>query len=713
MQDGNFDDHFYNETNRIYKNIISTSNYDDDVGDETMDYEEINSEITIDEIKTAIKNYQTSGKSADRNKFNPVMFKHLGPKAQDSICKLANLCLNEGKWIWDKAEVIFLKKHGKTSYSQPGSYRPISISSYIGKLIEKILAARIYKYLMSLKLHDSNQEGFIPKRNTIRYLNRLINGIKGDIQRKLTTLCILIDFEKAFDSVWKAGLIVKMHKIGIRGKILHLINDFLVNRIVTINVNGVIGKLRQSCEVGLPQGSALSPILFRIYLMDILEDLENNKEVQLFKFADDGTIKVTGDSTTKCLENLQTAIRSVENWVRKNRMIVNCLPDKTEIMCFSTAENDKALIPKTFRLCGNDIKLVKSTKALGLIIDEDLSFIEHGASVHKKLVKKWGTICTYCHRHWGFNQQVMIQIIKTLFHSSMFYAGFIWMNKQSMEEIIKLHYQILKTTIGAVFNLRTSVAHMILGIPPLDLMNKCNLIKHYLKLMLNEGPGDKLKEFVVEDLGKERNKSVLHHQIQQVMKFLLWKITMYPDSVEENDKQKILSKDSSEFVHLKPKSCKYTRPIMNRYMEHLWKNSLQNEYMLEGHSIMPIPSTRNLQIDKNTDRDEEILAMSLLYENNLLNQFLHRYNSAKFNNPLCDCGQEEQTSHHILFNCPLTDLDLRSQAYCHLQKAVGNELARIDSAIILLNASRHPGFMRCVVNIVKSIKHRLRIDIVL
>ena len=136
----------------------------------------------------------------------------------------------------------------------------------------------------------------------------------------------------------------------------------------------MIGKLRQSCEVGLPQGSALSPILFRIYLMDILEDLENNKEVQLFKFADDGTIKVTGDSTTKCLENLQTAIRSVENWVQKNRMIVNCLPDKTEIMCFSTAENDKTLIPKTFRLCGNDIKLVKSTKALGLIIDEDLSY---------------------------------------------------------------------------------------------------------------------------------------------------------------------------------------------------------------------------------------------------------------------------------------------------------------------------------------------------
>ena len=118
----------------------------------------------------------------------------------------------------------------------------------------------------------------------------------------------------------------------------------------------------------------------------------------------------------------------------------------------------------------------------------------------------------------------MIQIVKTLFHSSLFYAGFIWINNQSLEEIAKLHYQILKTIIGAVFNVRTSVAHMILGIAPLEHINKCNLIKHYLKLMLNETPADKMKEFLAEDLRKEENKSVMFHPIKQVMKFLGWKI---------------------------------------------------------------------------------------------------------------------------------------------------------------------------------------------
>ena len=136
------------------------------------------------------------------------MFKHLGALVLKYIQKLANQCLNEGKWIWNKSEVIFLRKGGKDTYSKPGSYRPISISSYIGKLIEKIIAKRIQRYLDLIGLHDPDQEGFMEARNTIRYLNRLVMGIKSDLQKKLTSICLFIDFEKAFDSVWKKGLIV-------------------------------------------------------------------------------------------------------------------------------------------------------------------------------------------------------------------------------------------------------------------------------------------------------------------------------------------------------------------------------------------------------------------------------------------------------------------------------------------------------------------------
>ena len=170
----------------------------------------------------------------------------------------------------------------------------------------------------------------------------------------------------------------------------------------------------------------------------------------------------------------------------------------------------------------------------------------------------------------------------------------------------------MKTTIGAVFNIRQSLAEIILGIPPINILNTSNLIKHYLKIILNDSPGDKVKEFIKEKLENEedtRIRSVIHHPLRQVMKFLMWKIQVYPESVSERDKQKIESKNVDEFLKLNQQSCKYTKSMMDKYIEHLWKQSVQNEYLIEGHNIMPIPTLYPLKIDKGLTREEEVLTL--------------------------------------------------------------------------------------------------------
>ena len=101
-------------------------------------------------------------------------------------------------------------------------------------MLESILAHRLDLFLFSSGHTDPCQEGFTRRRNTVRYLNRLHLSIKGDIDKKLTVLCLFLDMEKAFDSVWKKGLIAKLYQYGVNGHFLQIINDFLMNRRKTI-----------------------------------------------------------------------------------------------------------------------------------------------------------------------------------------------------------------------------------------------------------------------------------------------------------------------------------------------------------------------------------------------------------------------------------------------------------------------------------------------
>ena len=705
LQGANFDEIFYEETNNLYEEILHKNECED------VTIRDLNAEITLAEIKSTIKIYKSNGKSPDKEQFHPKMFKHLTNKTLQYIQKLANQSLEQGRWIWNKSEVIFLRKSGKDTYSKPGSYRPISISSYIGKLIEKIIARRIQKYLELLGINDPDQEGFMEGRNTIRYLNRLVTSIKSDIQRKLTSICLFIDFEKAFDSVWKKGLICKLHNYGIKGKILHLINDFLMNRKVTLNINGVVGQIRKTSDVGLPQGSALSPILFRIFIMDLAADLNDNNDISTMKFADDGTIKVTGNTTNACLETLQHTLTAINHWTHKWRMIINCQPNKTEIIGFSTAENNPNLLPATFTLGNSTIQRVSHTKVLGLIIDEQLNFNEHSKEVYKKLLQKWGMICQHTNRNWGFNKSVITQIIKTFFLPTLLYAGHIWINKKNMADINSLFYKIMKSAVGAVLNIRRSYAELILGLPPIHIVNKINKIKHYLKINMTNLPEDRLRDLIKIEI-ENNPTSETSHSIREVFKFLNWKIKNYPDSVNNQDKDIINNNMIQNFFSISPEVCKYSKAIITKYTEFLWKKTLQNELQLEGYSVIPEPKCTQIETGNNLNRDEEVLLMSMLYPNNILNSSLNTINKDKFPSPLCYCGEAMQTAHHVLFSCSKIEETKRAEAFYSLQEIVGDE-ASIESHLVLLKARNNKRFMSKISEIIKSHSKSLNTDIIL
>ena len=189
------------------------------------------------------------------------MIKYARPRYKEVLLHVANRTLNENHWPWNHSKVIFLRKQGKTDYTTPSAYRPITISSYIGKIVERLLDAWLRSYFKKFNLLDEEQEGLQSHKSTVRSLCRLKMECQEVRMSRKSIALISIDFEKAFDSVWINGLLQKLYQSGVRGKFIKLIESILKSRQLSIEI-GYLRSQYFGVKDGLPQGSVSSPILF-------------------------------------------------------------------------------------------------------------------------------------------------------------------------------------------------------------------------------------------------------------------------------------------------------------------------------------------------------------------------------------------------------------------------------------------------------------------
>ena len=232
------------------------------------DIELFHDEITFDEMKNAILK-SSNTKSFDIDGLHLTMIKNLGTKALLFLLNIFNACWEYHVWPWTDSRVVFIRKPNKERYDECSSYRPLSISSHIGKTLERILATRIKSYIDVNGLLGDEQEGFRSKRNTTRSLYRLHLMLENAKRSRLPTALLNIDLEKAFDSVWVDGLLFKLLEHNISGKMYQIIKSFLKTRVASIELSGYKSPKFQ-IDIGVPQGSVLSPLLFIIFLNDFL-----------------------------------------------------------------------------------------------------------------------------------------------------------------------------------------------------------------------------------------------------------------------------------------------------------------------------------------------------------------------------------------------------------------------------------------------------------
>ena len=178
---------------------------------------------------------------------------------------------------WKLATIFPLLKPQKNP-ALPVSYRPISLLPSLGKVVEKLIHCRLSRVVNKLKLIPSEQFGFQRGHSTQHQIYRLVDDIKTAMTNRQATSFLLIDSEKAFDSVWIYGLIHKLINFKLPMAFCRLLYSFLTKRTIQARVGSVTSQVA-GIPAGVPQGSILSPILNNLYTADLYDVLHPHVKI--------------------------------------------------------------------------------------------------------------------------------------------------------------------------------------------------------------------------------------------------------------------------------------------------------------------------------------------------------------------------------------------------------------------------------------------------
>lgn len=239
-----------------------------------------------------------------------------------------------------------------------------------------------------LDKHDilsSTQYGFLEGKGTQTLLEEFSDLLNSSFEHNHVSCGLFLDVSKAFDSVWHDLLLEKLSLLGFRGVFLLLLKHFLQGRYKSVKI-GECHSVPSLLRAGVPQGSILSPLLFNIYVNDVVSSVP----VPLFQYADDTVLIASAKDYKDAVVLLQKAAINIMDWFRHNSIKVNAA--KTQLICFHNplkkVKLEYSLFLHTFdcsRCTCKPIKCWPTVKYLGLHIDSDLSWNSHLSHVCKQL----------------------------------------------------------------------------------------------------------------------------------------------------------------------------------------------------------------------------------------------------------------------------------------------------------------------------------------
>ena len=357
-------------------------------------------------------------------------------------------------------------------------------------MLEKIIHTHVFNFFRDHKIITSLQSGFVPGDSTVNQLVDVYNTFCKALDEGKEVRGVFCDISKAFDRVWHKGLLYKLNSVGITGSLLQWFKDYLNDRKQRVVLPGANSNW-SFVKAGVPQGSILGPLLFLLYINDIVESI--NSSIRLF--ADDTSLYIIVDSPIEAANKLNSDLQKVHDWA--TQWLVTFNPLKSEAIIFSR-KRAKPYHPPVL-MENQPIIEVSSHKHLGIIFSNDCTWHEHLENVK---AKAWKRINIMRKLKFKLDRKSLQTIYFSFIRPLLEYANVVWDNCTQYEanELEQIQHEAARIVTGATKLVSINSLFLETGWETLALRRDKQKLQLFYK-MYNEFTPDYLSSLVPPHIG--------------------------------------------------------------------------------------------------------------------------------------------------------------------------------------------------------------------
>ena len=565
--------------------------------------------FTVDEVRSVLQSLPL-GKASGPDQINNRILREMSKELSNTLCDLFNKSLSTASLpsSWKEAHVCAVFKKGDPAIVS--NYRPISLLSNIDKVLERLVFKHVYNFLLDNNFLTSFQSGFIPGDSTVNQLTFIYNTFCKALDDGKEVRAVFFDISKAFDRVWHRGLLAKLQGAGIGGRLLEWFSNYLADRKQRVIIPGVKSNWAV-VKAGVPQGSILGPLLFLVYINDIVSDIQSNIRL----FADDTSLYLIVEHANVSAATLNSDIKTITEWAKT--WLVSFNPTKTESLLISRKMNRDH--HPSLSMMNQDILEVQSHRHLGVTLSNDGGWHSHIEYIKSKA---WPRINIMKKLKFVLDRKSLERIYFCFIRPILEYADVTWDNctQHQKDELDKI---------------QNEAARIVTGTTKLVSIRELN----------NETKWETLES------RRQKHKLILFYKmVNQLTPAYL--STLVPPLVSEVSSYNLRNSQNLSVPSSRTKL--YAESFLPSVV-HLWNslpqavrdsesvNSFKNS--LDQHSVSKPPSYYYTGC-----RKAQILHTRMRTNCSSLNLTLFHKNITE--SPLCQCGSIESAEHYLLF-CPM------------------------------------------------------------